>query len=99
MKKTTKDQSGTSYYGHTVSCTPNELIKLLGNPQYDDNQGYDKVNLNWICELSDGRIFTIYDWKEYKQLDMNTQVHWHIGGHDENVTLEAKTELEHALKN
>tara|TARA_R110002126_G_scaffold289333_1_gene444054 strand:+ start:617 stop:925 length:309 start_codon:yes stop_codon:yes gene_type:complete len=99
MKKTTQNASGTSYHGNTITCTPDTLIGLLGAPSYDDNQGYDKVNLSWTCETSNGELFTIYDWKTYSPVRMNQMVHWHIGAKESSIATNATEELNSTLDN
>ena len=38
-------------------------------------------------------MFTIYDWKEYHELDMDESVEWHIGAHSKDVSEQGKKEL------
>lgn len=90
--------SGTSFHMDTFIATPQELEKLLGTPTYNNNDGEDKVNLEWVCETGDGDVFTIYDWKYYRPLSMTERVEWHIGGHNKHITTKAKHELEHELR-
>jgi phage terminase large subunit-like protein len=59
----------------------NELTKLLGEPSMEDNSGEDKVNVEWEVITEDGTVGTIYDWKEYKRLEGDDVVEFHIGGH------------------
>jgi hypothetical protein len=93
MKKTDKSADGTSYYGVNVLLTPNQLVQILGEPTYDNNDGGDKVNLEWVCETSEGEVFTVYDWKEYKPLDYYREYEFHIGSFNENICQKAKLEL------
>ena len=88
---------GTSYHNDTVTCSVNDLKTILGKPEYEDNTGMDKVNFQWVCQTDNGDIFTIYDWKEYRELDENEYIEWHIGGHTGNVTYQAKIELNDML--
>lgn len=96
--KSSKEIGGTSFHGTTLVCTPNELVELLGQPTYDQNTGEDKTNLEWVCETEQGNVFTIYDWKEYRMLEMDEEVVWHLGGFNGNVTRTAHEELVRALK-
>lgn len=80
--------NGTSYHGIDFEATPNQLIAAFGPADYDGNDGSDKTNFDWDLELLDddqcpgeGIVFTVYDWKEYRPLDGDEMVHWHIGAH------------------
>ena len=85
MKKLDDSQShlvnGTSFHDVTIRTSINELTKLLGEPSMEDNSGEDKVNVEWEVITEDGTVGTIYDWKEYRRLDGDTVVEFHIGGH------------------
>ena len=76
----------------------NELTLLLGTPQYQSNNGKDKVNFEWECETENG-IFTIYDWKEYRSISTDEQIEWHIGGNSGYQTSIAAEEVEELLCN
>ena len=79
VKLSDKNPSGTSFYSDTVTTTVNALRKAIGEPQIDDNGMRDKVNYEWTCETNDGIVFCIYDWKEYRALQSDEQVTFHIG--------------------
>jgi hypothetical protein len=96
-KLSNQSSNGTSFHNSTITASVNELIKVLGEPQYQSNDGQDKVNFEWDCETEDGNVFTIYDWKEYRTISKNEQIEWHIGGNSGNVTSIAVDELEHLL--
>jgi hypothetical protein len=66
---------------------------VLGEPECAINDGEDKVNFEWEMETDDGDVFTVYDWKEYRSLNENEMIEWHIGGHNKNVTELAKEEI------
>ena len=93
IKRATRDYDMTSFHGHTITTTPERLINLFGPPTTDSNDGEDKVNMEWILELPDEYIFTIYDWKEYKKLQMTHKIQWHIGARNTGISLEAWSEL------
>ena len=85
--------AGTSFHGTTIIATPNQLIDILGEPQFGDNSGQDKTNFDWVCETDDGNVFTVYDWKEYKPLNMDSYYSFHIGAESGLVSLKALTEI------
>lgn len=93
IKRTDRDNNMTSFHGHTIRATPERLINLFGPPTWESNDGEDKVNMEWVLELPDESVFTIYDWKEYKKLQMTHKIEWHIGAKNTGVSLEAWSEL------
>ena len=96
-KLTEKSASGTSFWGVTIQTTPQKLIDVLGVPQFGDNSGQDKTNFDFVCETEGGDVFTIYDWKYYRPLQMDEIVDFNIGGHSGSVTLKALQELKEIL--
>ncbi len=97
VKKSKKNPTGTSFHNVTVRCTPQQLIDLLGPAQWGGNDGRDKVNFDWVCETKKGKVFTIYDWKFYRPLDLNEEVDFHIGANGFMTSMEARYELLKAL--
>ena len=93
MKATSKDIDGTSFHETTIKCSVSMLRKILGEPEYEPNNGEDKINFEWAMETNDGDVFTVYDWKEYRILNENEMIEWHIGGHNREVTEQAKSEI------
>lgn len=89
---------GSSFHDNIIYATPNELKHILGEPAYEENTGDNKINMEWYIQMSDGNMFTIYDYKEYRPLHSNCPYEWHIGGHDKFSTHLAKTLLEEALQ-
>ena len=83
------DGGGTSYHGHEIKATLNELKELYGEPGNGDG---DKVNHDWVLQMNDKTIFTIYDWKRRSVRD-DIQISWHIGGFSSNDTSKAKNML------
>ena len=93
MKKTNKSASGTSFHDTVITTTVNELVRVLGEPTYQQNTGDDKVNVEWVCETIDGDVVTIYDWKEYRSLTEDEEIEFHLGGCNLITTLDGKDEL------
>lgn len=104
-RKTNRSACGTSFHNTTVRTSIATLRKLYGDPTCDENYGDDKVNVEWDMELTGrsshdgmaGNVFTIYDWKEYRVLDENEIVEFHIGGMDRQITSLAAQEMHHDL--
>lgn len=78
--------TGTSWHGAIVKASVNELTGILGDPSCARNDGEDKTNFEWWMETTNGDVFTIYDWKEYRTLSHDEPIDWHIGGHSPSVT-------------
>jgi hypothetical protein len=93
MKKTEKSSNGTSFHNVTIKTSVNELIRVLGEPTYQTNDGGYKVNFEWVCETIDGDVVTIYDYKEYRMIDVDEEIEFHLGGHSLIHTLDGKDEL------
>jgi hypothetical protein len=89
--------NGTSFYDVTIKTSINQLTKVLGEPSIQDNTGEDKVNVEWEVITEDGVVGTIYDWKEYRRLDGDDVVEFHIGGFNKSDTLIIKNELKQLL--
>jgi hypothetical protein len=92
-----QDYTGTSFYGDTITCSPQLLFDLIGEPQEAENTGRDKVNYQWVCETDEGDLFTIYDYKEYRPLSNDEQVEWHIGARSSKISRYAKDYIEYSL--
>jgi hypothetical protein len=101
-KISSKSPVGTSYHSVNISATPAELIKKFGEPQWGYNDGKDKVNMEWVLETTEypnewnvpkGTVFTIYDWKEYRPLEDNEVIQWHIGAKNSIISWQAQDEV------
>jgi hypothetical protein len=80
------DATGTSFHGSTFFATPNQVFAILGTPDYVSNTGEDKINYEWVRKIDSGDVFTVYDWKEYRQIGWDQRVEWHIGGRSKAVS-------------
>lgn len=97
MKQTDKSADGTSFHNHTFTATVDDLRNVLGQPKFESNDGEDKNNFDWIMETEDGEVFTVYDWKEYRRLEEDEVIEWHIGGRSGLITEKALLEIREAL--
>ena len=82
---TNKSANGTSFHGHEILTTYNELVKHFGEPTYV-NGIEEKSQFDWVLEHEIGFVFTIYDWKEYKTIEPDDVISWHIGAHSEDAS-------------
>jgi hypothetical protein len=97
MYKTFQLTDGTSFHNTTIKGSVSTLIKVLGTPDYLGNDGKDKINFEWEMETDSGDVFTVYDWKEYRSLNENEIIEWHIGGKSRSITEQAKSEITNAI--
>ena len=99
MKKTERSANGTSFHDVVITTTINELTRVLGEPSYYGDSIEDKVNVEWICELENENVVTIYDWKEYRSIGKDETIEFHIGGMSKLDTIDAKLELKSLISN
>ena len=76
----TDEHNGSSFHNGEVRTTIHDWVGVLGEPSDYENSGEDKVNIMWAGKL-DGIPFTVYDWKEYRVLEEDEDVTFHIGTH------------------
>jgi hypothetical protein len=98
MKPTIKSTVGTSFHSIVVHATVRQLREVLGQPVYECNDSGDKVNFEWEMETGSGIPFTVYDWKEYRPLDEDEIIEWHIGTTTSRGSIEAANEIAEAIK-
>lgn len=92
-KETKLSIAGTSFHGITITTTPQKLIDLFPNTYYEGNSGQNKTNFDFTLENEEGKVFTIYDWKEYRPLEMDEMIIWHIGGKCKEDCIVSRDEL------
>ena len=97
--KTEKSANGTSFHNVIIKASAQDLINIFGEPTIQDNTGEDKVNMEWCMETESGDVFTIYDWKYYRKLELDEIVEWNIGSHSRNISGEAQYEVMRELGN
>ena len=90
--------TGTSFHGHTILTTVNELTTEFGEPNCIDD---GKVMYEWPLEFEneDGDMiqFYIYDWKEGNP-SRSRRLHFHIGAKNEAESREAMIRVELQMK-
>jgi hypothetical protein len=80
---------GTSLKGR-VDVPYGRIETHFGRPLGESGDG--KVQAEWQVQFADGKVATIYDWKEYDT--PREQVRdWHIGGHDDEVVFRIQSIL------
>jgi hypothetical protein len=91
--KTNQSTNNTSFHGVTFRASVNQITSAFGEPTIHDNTGEDKTNFEWEMETNEGKVFTIYDWKEYRKLDLNEKIVWHIGAKTHITCAIARSEI------
>jgi hypothetical protein len=79
MFTTEKSAARTHLQGY-VRATLEQLTERFGHPEH---YRFEKQSTNWTLEDAQGRVVTVYDWKE-EQIPTGTHW-WHIGGHTSEV--------------
>jgi hypothetical protein len=91
---TSATRVGTSYHNVDITTTPSDLIELckeLDIEYHEDNTGEDKTNFDFEFYVPEENLyFTVYDWKEYQPLNLDSSYEFHIGAKDTMSSLEAK---------
>ena len=96
IKATNKSLDGTSFHGATISASLAELQNVLGATHCEGTTN-DKVQNEWDLELEDGTVFSVYDWKEYRNYADTEEIEWHVGAHNSNSSYKAQEALGEAL--
>ena len=86
-----EDSNYTSLRGY-VKLKYDDIVEKLGKPLFGPNDPGDKVSCQWIIKFGND-VATIYDWKEYRSLDLEEGVDFHIGGHSHQVTKRGYQEI------
>jgi hypothetical protein len=97
MKKTNSSTNGTSFHNVTIKTSVNKLKSVLGEPEFEDNTGEEKVNFEWDLETSEGDVVSLYDWKQYREIGEDEIIEWHIGAHSKSASNVAFNELKALL--
>ncbi len=78
----------TSLVGE-IDISYRQLVKLFGRPS--DNFDHYKSDAEWSIEFEDGKVATIYNYKDGKNYNGKQGIaksrirDWHIGGHDKDA--------------
>ncbi len=86
----------TSFHGHEVRASVNQLVEVCGEPRWTGSVN-DKVQYEWLMQTEDSTPFTIYDYKEYRYYSNDELIDWHIGGISRLDTLKGSDELYSSL--
>ena len=98
LRKSESKAIGTSFHGITIRGSVNQLSEVIG--EYSKlNSGDGKVVYQWILETDEDEVVTVYDWKMYREVGMDEEIEWNIGGHSKKSTEKAREEILKLLNN
>jgi len=97
MKATKQSSNMTSFHGHSMKATVQQLRQVLGEPAWISSNIEEKVQYDWVMETDAGQVFTVYDWKEYRHFEEDELIEWHIGSHESATSKVAMYELMNEL--
>ena len=84
-------ESGTSFRNIYIETSAGKLIDALGLPSREGTMD-DKVQMSWIFEV-DGKIVTLYDYKEDFDITSKSgtkkKIEWHVGGNNTEAAQKA----------
>ena len=83
LRKSESKAIGTSFHGITIRGSVNQLSEVIGE--------YSKLN------SGDGKV--VYHWKMYREVGMDEEIEWNIGGHSKKSTEKAREEILKLLNN
>ena len=74
--------SGTSLKDRLIGFNYKQLVAAFGEPTFSKTSGDGKVQKEWVFKrVSDGEVFTLYDWKTYDEAFTTTMLSdWNVGG-------------------
>jgi hypothetical protein len=93
IRKTDKSANGTSFHDITIKTSLGRLRQAFGVPEFENNDGSDKTNIDYVLETSDGDVFTVYDWKFYRPIKEDEILNFHIGARTAQIAFQAKREM------
>ena len=73
---------GTSLKDRLVGFNYKQLVAAFGEPTFSEASSDGKVQKEWVFQrVSDGAVFTLYDWKTYDEnYTININQNWNVGG-------------------
>jgi hypothetical protein len=92
LRKSESKAIGTSFHDNTIQGSINQLSKVIGEPT-KLKSGDGKAVFQWILETDEDEVITIYDWKMYREVGMDEEIEWNIGGHSKKSTERAREEI------
>lgn len=92
LRKSESKAIGTSFHGITIRGSVNQLSEVIG--EYSKlNSGDGKVVYQWILETEENEVVTIYDWKMYREVGMDEEIEWNVGGHSKKSTEKTREKI------
>lgn len=92
LRKSESFGIGTTFHEVTIRTTANQLLEVVGECS-KIKSGDGKTTIQWILENEDNQVITIYDWKMFREVGMDEEIEWNIGGYTKESTEKAKEEI------
>ena len=92
LRKSESRVIGTSFHGISINGSINQLSKVIGEPT-KINSGDGKTVFQWVMETDEDEVITIYDWKMYREVGMDEEIEWNIGGHSKKSTEKTREKI------
>lgn len=70
---------GTSFHDDIIMMSYNDLVKCIGEPNFNELSVDGKTQKEWNITTNDGVFFTIYDYRMSHKISGNRKIEWHIG--------------------
>lgn len=87
----------SSFHGDRFTTTVVRLKQICDSWEESNGCG-DKVNYDFSFTTPDGRDFWVYDWKEYRAIEDNEVIDFHIGADSPSHSREALRYLRELMK-
>ena len=89
-----KKMFGTHFTGLVVKTSVKAIREILGDEVESSNDGQDKTNFDFVFELNYKTVFTMYDWKMYRPIELDEIVEFHVGTKENIDKYDVKLALE-----
>lgn len=96
IKSINKASNHMTFLQDYIYIDYDKIVEKYGEPTFGD--GY-KTDANWVIEWSDGKVGTIYNWKNGTNylgengLETHKIKEWNIGGRDKTVAKRIRDDL------
>ena len=86
-----------TFHNHDFVAAQEDIEKVCGIVMYTDLDPEEITQNEWEMQTEDGTPFTIYDWKEYREISDNEKITWHIGSFNRFGSAKAYKELQRSF--
>jgi len=87
----------STFHGTDFVASKQDIEKACGKTMFSDDDINEVTQHEWEMQTEDGTPFTIYDWKEYREISDNEKITWHIGSFNRFGSAKAYKELQRSF--